>query len=392
VNGELLQNRFDWKSTVHPIAERPGHFNDVWSYWTTDGLGFYELLLLCELIGAEPVYVMFNGVAQQSSIPTNDAQKWVQDGLDSLEFAMGDANTTWGAVRVQMGHPEPFIINRVSIGNEDSTKPFYTGNYLLFWEALTLRYPHMILIANADMGSSAPTYMYDYHVYQYEPAWFVQNQYLFDTYDRSTSPLIFNSEYATVTADYAGDGNLNASVGESCWMIGLERNSDLVMMGSYAPLLVNANDRNWNPDAIVIDSNGVYGTPSYWNQYLFSNHAGVTLLDTELIGLNSAFSATCADKECLTLYFKVTNYTPSRHILELALVNAGNLAMEEKGTVSTITGQPLDENSFDNPLLVAPVTSPVYGLSNNCSLLLQPWSTNVFTVTLTDQKYSKSRR
>jgi len=385
VDGVEMDNRYNWETTVGPVEQRPGHFDDIWGYWSTDGLGFYEYLLLCEVVHAEPVWVLWDGVSLTSSIPTNDIQPCVQSGLNSLEFAMGSVNTYWGGVRASMGHPKPFQINYVAIGNEDSGMPYYATNYLAFYEALKIAYPNITLIANAPMLDQAPTDMYDYHVYT-DPYWFMANQFYWDQVDRSTSPLVFNSEYACTGDGWVGLGNLNASLGEAVWMTGLERNSDLVQLASYAPLFVNTNFRDWNPDAIVFDTDSVYGTPSYWTQVLFSTNKGVLSLNS-VLGTNTnnsiGFSATCVDLACTQLSLKVVNTASVVNNLQLNLMGA---QIASTATITTITGSsPSMENTFSTPTAIIPVSgtlllTPLGGGQNGGVMALAPWSINVVTV------------
>jgi len=290
---------------------------------------------------------------------------------------MGDVSTTWGAVRASMGHPDPFPINYAAIGNEDTGFPTYLNNYLEFYGAIKAVYPNITLIANGNLEGQAPTDLWDYHVYT-SPDWFWDNQFMWDAMPRATTPPVFNSEYAAT--GYAGTGNLNASIGEAVWMTGLERNSDLVVMASYAPLFVNDNARGWNPDAIVFDSSSVYGTPSYWTQVLFSNHAGLISLPSQLGSSSNdslGFSATCADMECSQLYLKMVNFANAPNTVQLSLENAP-VTVQPQGTIITITSASVaDENSFATPNLIVPVTSSLANLANTCSIALDANSINV---------------
>jgi len=195
--------------------------------------------------------------------------------------------------------------------------------------------------------------------------------------------LIFNSEYATVGPE-VGEGNLLGAVADAMWMTGLERNSDIVRLASYAPLLVNVNDTTWTPDAIVFDSSRVYGIPSYWVQVMFSNNPGVTSLKT-LVSNNTALacSVTCGDTPCSRVIFKFVNPTSEPVQMNMELLNS-SVKLQPSGQLYTLTGaSPSEVNSFDNPTRVSPVQSTVQGLANQFSLLVAPYSVNVLVVAST---------
>ncbi|CAJ2671848.1 unnamed protein product [Trifolium pratense] len=282
VEGDYLRNAFRWKASVGPWEERPGHFGDVWKYWTDDGLGYYEFLQLSEDLGALPIWVFNNGVSHNDEVDTSSVLPFVQEALDGLEFARGDPTSKWGSLRAAMGHPEPFNLKYVAVGNEDCGKKNYRGNYLRFYSAIRHAYPDIQIISNCD-GSSTPldhpADLYDYHIYTNANDMFSKAT-AFNRVTRS-GPKAFVSEYA-VTGNDAGQGSLLAALAEAAFLIGIEKNSDIVNMASYAPLFVNANDRRWNPDAIVFNSFQHYGTPSYWMQLFFSESNGATFLNSTL--------------------------------------------------------------------------------------------------------------
>ncbi|KAL6523338.1 aspartate-semialdehyde dehydrogenase-like protein [Orobanche gracilis] len=290
VEGEWLRNAFRWKETIGPWEERTGHFGDVWHYWTDDGMGHLEFLQLAEDLGAAPIWVFNNGVSHNDEVDTSTISPFLQEILDGIEFSRGDSKSKWGSVRAALGHPEPFDLRYVAVGNEDCGKKNYRGNYLKFYVAIKRTYPDIKIISNCD-GSSQPldhpADFYDYHIYSSASNVFASAG-KFDRASRN-GPKAFVSEYA-VTGNDAGKGSLLAALAEAGFLIGLERNwdlylllkSDAVEMASYAPLFVNINDRTWNPDAIVFDSSQMYGTPSYWMQHFFRESNGATLLNSTL--------------------------------------------------------------------------------------------------------------
>lgn len=271
VEGDKLANAFRWKTTIGDISERVPHWN-LWGYWSTNGLGLHEYLQMCEDLGAEPMYVINCGMSHSDHVPMESMQEWIQDALDVVEYANGPVTSRWGALRAKNGHPEPFNLKYLEIGNENGG-PIYEERYALFYRALKERYPEIQLISNVPLQNQ-PVEIRDDHYYN-SPEWFLVNTNLYDQADRR-GPKIYVGEYA-VTVN-CGQGNLRAALAEAAFMIGLERNSDIVTMASYAPLFVNVNDRKWNPDAICFDSARSYGTPSYHVQKLFSlNRPDVTV-------------------------------------------------------------------------------------------------------------------
>jgi alpha-L-arabinofuranosidase len=277
VEGDTLANAFRWKNTIGDIAERPGHWI-LWGYRATDGLGYHEYLQWGEDLGADPLFVVNCGISHNGSVPMEELQSWIQDALDAIEYANGPVTSTWGAKRAANGHPEPFNLKYVEIGNENNFQySDYVQRYLPFYNAIKEKYPDIILIANCNIPGQPIDYI-DEHYYSL-PQWFINNAHKYDNYDRQ-GPKIYVGEYA-VTKD-CGLGNLHAAIGEAAFMTGVERNSDIVRMASYAPLFVNVRDRRWNPDAICFDSASSYGTPSYYVQKMFSENVGDRVLSVTL--------------------------------------------------------------------------------------------------------------
>ncbi|XP_006663784.2 alpha-L-arabinofuranosidase 1-like [Oryza brachyantha] len=393
VEGDWLRNAFRWRETIGPWEQRPGHFGDVWNYWTDDGLGYYEFLQLAEDLGASPIWVFNAGISHHDEVDTTVIEPFVKDVLDSLEFARGSEESTWGSVRAAMGHPERFPVKYVAIGNEDCGKEFYRGNYLKFYEAIREAYPDIQMISNCD-GSSRPldhrADLYDFHVYTSAANLFLMK----NKFDRTSriGPKVFVSEYAVNEPKDTGKGSLLASLAEAAFLTGLEKNSDVVQMASYAPLFVNDNDRTWNPDAIVFNSWQQYGTPSYWMQTYFRESSGSVI---HPIMINSSYSDALAasaitwqDAEDIFLRVKIVNFGP----------NAVNLTVSSKGlqagvntaksTVTILTsGNMLDENSFTEPNKVVPVTSKLPDASEEMQALLAPYSFTSFDLAL--DQYSK---
>jgi len=271
VEGDTLAFAQRWKQTIGDLADRRTQYN-IWQYMSTNGLGYHEYLQLCEDLGAEPLFVINCGMAHKDHVPMDQMAEWVQDALDAVEYANGPIDSKWGALRAKAGHAPPFGLKYMEIGNENGG-PVYNERYRLFYDAIKAKHPAMHLVADVRPDKH-PVEIVDEHYYS-SPEFFCQNAYRYDSYKRD-GPKIYVGEYA-VTAG-AGKGNLRAALGEAAFMTGMERNSDVVVMASYAPLFANVNYKKWNPDLINFDSSRVFGTPSYWVQKLFSENRGEAVL------------------------------------------------------------------------------------------------------------------
>jgi len=280
VEGETMEGAHRWKQTIGPLSERRTQFN-LWRYQSTNGLGFHEYLQMSEDLGAEPRFVINCGMSHREVVPMEKMAEYVQDALDAIEYANGPVTSTWGAKRAAAGHPAPFGLKFIEIGNENGG-PAYNDRYALFHYAIKSRHPEIRLIANDWSGvpTSRPLDIVDEHYYN-SPAFFILNAHKYDSYDRK-GPKVYVGEYAVTRG--AGEGNLAAAIGEAAFMTGMERNADVVEMSSYAPLFVNTNDRRWNPDLIAFDSSRVYGTPSYHVQQMFSRNRGDVALPISVEG------------------------------------------------------------------------------------------------------------
>ncbi|KAK9054857.1 hypothetical protein SSX86_025936 [Deinandra increscens subsp. villosa] len=387
VEGEYLRNAFRWKETIGAWEERPGHFGDVWFYWTDDGLGHYEFFQLAEDLGAAPIWVFNNGISHQESVDPSVITPFVQEALDGIEFARGDANSTWGSIRAAMGHPAPFDLKYVAIGNEDCGKPYYRENYLKFYAAIRKAYPDIQMISNCDGSSKQldhPADMYDFHIYSDARTVFS----MANTFDRTSrvGPKAFVSEYA-VTGNDAGLGSLLASLAEAGFLIGLEKNSDIVEMASYAPLFVNTNDKRWKPDAIVFDSSQSYGTPSYWMQHFFKYSNGATILNSTLMTNSSSSLEASAivfqdpvDKKNY-LRVKVVNFGSSTVNLKIVVVGLDPNLLDTSASKTVLSSTDVrDENSFANPQKIIPVTTMLEKAGDNIDVVLLPHSLTCFDV------------
>lgn len=290
---ESPANAFHWETTVGPIEQRSGHKNVNWRYRTSDGMGFHEMLQLSEDLGAKPLYVVNIGLWHGGKTSVDSIQPWIDECMNALEYANGPVTSKYGAMRAANGHPEPFDIEYLEIGNEnnqpnpEAQSDHYYDRYVKFRDAVLAKYPKIHLIGNVvAWGDDNPKWhsdeqveLLDEHYYR-NPAWFTKNFNKYDTYKRG-SHSIYVGEYA-VTQGFGKDGNLNAALGEAVYMMGIENNSDVVKLASYAPIFANVHDRMWSPDMIQFDATHAYGTPSYYVQKLMAQNVGTRKLDVSV--------------------------------------------------------------------------------------------------------------
>ena len=279
VEGETMDKMYNWKKTIGNVDARAPLWN-IWQYNATHGLGYHEYLQMAEDLHAEPLFCINVGMSHKEIIPMDQMGQWVQDALDALEYANGSTNSFWGGLRAKNGHPAPFNLKFMEVGNENGTQA-YNDRWALFHKAIKAKYPDVQLVAN-DWAGNIPKQpkpdLVDEHYYS-TPEFFMQQAHKYDNYDRK-GPKIFIGEYA-VTRN-TGKGNLRGAIGEAAFMTGMERNSDVVAMAAYAPLFCNANHKRWPINLINFDSTRWFGIPSYYVQKLFSEHRGDVTLPVEV--------------------------------------------------------------------------------------------------------------
>ena len=285
-HGHGLDNVYSWKDTVGDVAERKPNWN-LWGYHQTYGLGYFEYFQLCKDLGMQALPVIPVGVScgfrGLQVVPMNELQKWIDDALDLIEFANGPATSKWGAVRASMGHPEPFGMEFVCLGNEEHDNAAVRERFPHFVRAIRVRYPNIKIIGTSGLGAGIPIYdlmtelgvhSSDEHYYE-SPDWFIAQQHRFDSFDRK-KPKIFVGEYAS-------QGNtLYNALGEAVYLTGIERNGDIVDMACYAPLFARIGRTQWTPDLIFFDQRNVVLPPNYYVQQLFARHKGDAYLPTSV--------------------------------------------------------------------------------------------------------------
>ena len=279
VDGGNISTMYYWKNTIGNIDTRSEIWN-LWHYNATNSVGYYEYLQMAEDLGAEPLFCINAGISYRDVIPMDKMGQWIQDALDAIEYANGPITSVWGSLRAKNGHPKPFNLKYIEIGNENGMAP-YAERWKLMADAIHAKYPNIILIANEWAGGhpdDPKPAIIDEHYYN-NPDWFIWNANQYDKYDRK-GPKVFIGEYA-VTSN-TGKGNLRGAIGEAAWMTGMERNSDIVVMGAYAPLFTNTNNKAWPINLINFDNHRWYGLPSYYVQEMFANNQGTVTLPIKI--------------------------------------------------------------------------------------------------------------
>jgi alpha-N-arabinofuranosidase len=387
LEGRTVDTRFNWKQTIGDLTERPGHQDDAWRYRSSDGMGLLEFLEWCEDLNMKPVLAVFAGLTlnrgTQPVSPGPDLQPYVQDALDEIEYVTGGPETTWGAERVKDGHPGAFDLDYVEVGNEDNfdRKPgSYDGRFAQFYDAIKDRYPAIQVIATSKVTSRKPDLL-DEHFYR-SAGQMESDAGHYDGYSRS-GPKIFVGEWAT--REGAPTPNMNAALGDAAWMTGMERNSDLVVMASYAPLFVNVNPgaMQWKTDLIGYDALRSYGSPSYYAQAMFSSYHGDAVLPesgeavpTQMWQppaprgggprppprpIPTLFYDATRDTETGRIYLKLVNTTAAPQPVRIEIAGADVRATGL--SVQLSSAQPTDTNTIDEPTRIAPVVSTAMGLA-----------------------------
>ena len=377
LEGNTIPERFDWKKTIGPLVDRPGHMSP-WRYRSTDGMGLLEFLEWCEDLKMQPVLAVYAGYSLQQQFvkPGPDLEPYVQDALDEIEYVTGDASTKWGAERVKDGHPAPFALNFVEIGNEDQfdRSKSYDGRYAQFYDAIKKKYSALTLIATTPIKGHVMD-MVDDHYYKRAEQFF-DDAHHYDKADRN-GPKIFVGEWAT--REGTPTPNMGAALGDAAWMTGMERNSDLILISSYAPLLVNVNPNGmqWQSDLIGYDANSSYGSPSYWAQVMFAGHVGTETVASDLEGAGDRlFYTVTRDAAKGIVYLKIVNASSKAQDLKISLDGAKDVKATGK-LVRLSAGTTAATNSITDPKRVVPVESVVKGVSKEFTRTVPGYSIDV---------------
>ena len=408
VEGNDLNNRYQWKQSVGDITvrkanwnrwavhgnnEENGYHSEFCHYNQTLGLGYYEYFLLCDYLKAKPLPVVNVGLAcqYQSSqlVDRQDAfyQEFIQDTLDLIEFANGDVNTKWGKVRADMGHVDPFGLELIGIGNEQwqTEKVDFFERYDDFERAIHKQYPEMKLIGSAGPTVHTPTYedawkyyygkcaennKYAYAVdehYYMEPDWFIKNTHFYDKYDRNVK--VFSGEYAAhdrQVNEPTKRNNWRCALSEAAFLTGVERNADVVILSSYAPLFARIGYVQWSPDLIWFDDVKAYGTPSFYVQKMFRDYTGTHTMRSEIANgeQEGIFHSVSMDEKENKLYIKLVNTSDEEH--NVVLVSEADWHEKMKQTdIVCMNAKPMEVNSLEQPEFIAPKISKNVHLASN---------------------------
>lgn len=395
VEGADLATRYQWKNSVGPVENRPLNENR-WlhsfthrffpDYYQSYGLGYYEFFQFAEEIGAEPLPILSVGLAcqyQNSSmdahVPVDSLQPYIQDALDLIEFANGDVTTTWGKVRAEMGHPEPFGMKYIGIGNEQWGTE-YVERLEPFVKALRKAHPEIQIVGSAGPSPVSMKEQFDYlweemtrlkvdlvdeHYYSPE-SWFLAEGLRYDSYDRK-GPKVFAGEYACHGVGKKWN-HFNASLLEAAFMTGLERNADIVLMATYAPLLAHVQGWQWRPDLIWFDNLRSVGSVSYYVQQLYGLYKGTHVLPLKMDGKpvagqegqNGLFASAVCDKNTGEYIVKVANTGDTAQKLDIRFDGMKKKAVLTQGRVITLASGDLDaDNTLDHPDRIVPVEKPL---------------------------------
>jgi alpha-N-arabinofuranosidase len=410
LEGDLFSTRFPWKKTLGSLEDRPGHLG-CWSYRSSDGMGLLEFLEWCEDIHMEPLLAVFAGyVLKKDYLEAGPLlQPFVDDALEEIEYVTGDTTTVWGKRRAKDGHPAPFPLRYIEVGNEDGfdASGSYDGRFAQFYDAIKAKYPSLQVISTAGgkdglgrrvkLTSRRPDAIDEHY---YRNSWEMEEDAAhYDNYSR-TGPKIFVGEWAT--REGSPTPNLNAALGDAAWMTGMERNSDVVVMSCYAPLFVNVNPggMQWKSDLIGYDALTSYGSPSYYAQKMFNVYRGDNVVPITAAGiptrnrlLSARDSAAGMQPRQIPVLFYVATRNTVTGTLFLKIVNAGGqpqtVKIDIKGAGKILPGGqsvvlkgdgPEETNSITAPEKIVPVASKVTGLGKSFTRSFPAWSITVLQI------------
>lgn len=405
IEGNSLATRYQWKHSVGPVENRPLNENR-WNYtfkhkafpdyFQSLGLGYYEYFLLSEDLGAEPLPVISCGLSCQYEsnevVPLDELDPYVQDALDLIEFANGPATSTWGKVRADMGHPAPFNLKMLAVGNEQWGE-VYPERLEVFIKAIRARYPDILIVGSSGPSASGDKFDYlwpemkrlgadlvDEHYYM-APDWFFANAARYDNYDRR-GPKVFAGEYASHDHSTGKANNFLAALSEAAFMTGLERNADVVRLATYAPLFAHVDAWQWNPDLIWFDNLRMMRTPNYYVQQMYGMNAGTDVLALQMngkpvTGQDSLYATATRDASTGEIILKIVNAasTPADVRIDFSGLKKSQLV---SGTCTYLQSDDWRaKNTLEQEVLV-PRVRPVQVGAQSVDLQLQPRSFEVY--------------
>ena len=408
VEGTDLSTRYQWKNTIGPVENRPININR-WNYtfshkkfpdyYQSYGLGFYEYFVLSEDIGAEPLPVLNCGLSCQyenndpnQNCPVDKLEPYIEDALDLIEFANGPITSTWGKIRADMGHPAPFNLKMIAIGNEQ-WGTLYTERLEPFVKAIRAKYPNIKIIGSSGPQAEGKDFdflwpemkrigvdLVDEHYYR-SPEWFLSNANRYDSYDRN-GPKVFAGEYACHAPDK--ENSFLTALSEAAFMTGLERNADVVHLCTYAPLFAHKEAWQWRPDLIWFDNLSFVKTPNYYVQQLFGNNAGthvlaLTMNGKAVSGQQNLYATAASDATDNTLIIKIANTGIDQK--KISFILEGLKAGVHAVTLTHLNSSDLNaKNSFETPDRITPKVVHSYIKDNKMDIALPPLSFTILRI------------
>ena len=397
--GDGFWNTYRWKTTIGPKEQRRG-LKNTWGYHQSMGLGYYEYFQLCEDMGMQPLPILPCGVScqgtnggwgmknqTQDAVPMSEMDEWLQDALDLIEWANGDVNTTWGKKRAEQGHPEPFNLKYLGIGNEEKITKEFEERFKYMYKVIREKHPEIVIVGTAGPGSHKgnPDFdngwriaeeidlaILDEHYYE-QKEYFLDNQHNYDNYPRDRKTKVYLGEYA------AKDRKLQDALAEALYLLGIERNGDVVAMTSYAPLFAKKHHESWNPDLIYFDNTKVYPTCSYYVQQMFGTTDGHYYYgDVATVEGGDKYQGTSCvlNTEKGELYIKYVNAAGEAKKVNIDMSRFKGI--NPKATLTSISGQPWQQNYFDGEP-IQPVTKDLK-VSKTMTVTAEPYSCSVIRV------------
>ena len=397
--GDGFWNTYRWKTTIGPKEQRRG-LKNTWGYHQSMSLGYYEYFQLCEDMGMQPVPILPCGVScqgtnggwgmknqTQDAVPMSEMDEWLQDALDLIEWANGDVNTTWGKKRAEQGHPEPFNLKYLGIGNEEKITKEFEERFKYMYKVIREKHPEIVIVGTAGPGSHKgnPDFdngwriaeeidlaILDEHYYE-QKEYFLDNQHNYDNYPRDRKTKVYLGEYA------AKDRKLQDALAEALYLLGIERNGDVVAMTSYAPLFAKKHHESWNPDLIYFDNTKVYPTCSYYVQQMFGTTDGHYYYgDVATVEGGDKYQGTSCvlNTEKGELYIKYVNAAGEAKKVNIDMSRFKGI--NPKATLTSISGQPWQQNYFDGEP-IQPVTKDLK-VSKTMTVTAEPYSCSVIRV------------
>jgi alpha-L-arabinofuranosidase len=411
VEGADLSQRYQWKNTIGAVEDRQLIINR-WNqeiakrpapdYFQTFGLGFFEYFQLSEEIGAAPLPILNCGMACQFNtaevVPMEQMDPYIQDALDLIEFANGDSTSTWGLVRAKMGHPKPFNLKMLGVGNEN-WGPQYIERLAVFQKAIKKQYPAIQLVCSSGVFEGEQFQFLDQSVramkgdfidehYYQTPKWFLDNATRYDKYDKNSFTKVFAGEYAGQSDRVVSTENKNTwrtAIAEAAFMTGLERNAAVVQMASYAPLFAHVDGWQWTPNLIWVDNLRSYGTPNYQVQKMYSTHKGTQVVPIlyknglPATGQDSLYATATTDKKTNELIIKVINTLGS--VRNAVIQVETPKKMNSKGRLIVLKSDNLEAvNSLETPSVVAPTEQAIDIKGKIIECTLAPYSFSIIIV------------